>query len=84
MAKKIPSMTPPARELTTEQRAFVKELGTTTPKPAAAPAPKQGAVRRVSVYFPLELARRLKVTCAERDEDMSGFIVRVVEAALRE
>jgi hypothetical protein len=50
-------------------------------RPAAAPrAPATS--RRVSIYFPVDVARRLKVHCAQTDEDMSSFVSRVVTQAL--
>jgi hypothetical protein len=39
-------------------------------------------VRPVSIYFPLPLAIRMRVRCAELDTPMSDFILAAVETAL--
>jgi hypothetical protein len=39
--------------------------------------------RRVVVYLPAPLARRLRLHCANEDTDMSGYIAGVLAAALK-
>jgi hypothetical protein len=50
---------------------------------AATVAGPAAAKRRVVVYLPAPLARRLRVHCASEDTDVSGYVAAVLAAALR-
>lgn len=90
MPKPVPSIMP-IRTLTQEKADFIRELGTSAqddvgttaqaPKSPSRQKPKS-PTRRVAVYFPVALAKKLRVHCAQHDRDMSGFVTEAVEAAL--
>lgn len=81
----------PARAVVDEERAeaFTSDAQTpkrssakTSTKPAARKAPKNQAWRRMTLYVPHELAKRLQVRAVEEDRDISDVVADAVAAYL--
>lgn len=74
-----------------DAESFVAEARSQEPAPVLAAVPKNDVVvttdsgrelREMTVYLPVELARKMSMHCVEKDRDVSNLVAEAVQAQL--